>query len=108
MSNTNMNSSVSSGDTTDNSPVNTVQTSSPHHQHHSPSMEGTKKAICSNWKTTVIGIVLSFTGFVAFSPNTFGGEQSVLVQLCRYITSGGLAVLGVSAKDFNVSGGDKE
>jgi hypothetical protein len=61
-----------------------------------------------SWKTTVIGITLSFTGFVAFSPNTFGGEASPFVQVCKYITSGGLAALGVVAKDFNVSGEDSK
>lgn len=67
-----------------------------------------KKAVCSNWKTTIIGLTLSFTGFVAFSPSTFGGEQAPLVQLCKYITSGGMAALGIYSKDFNVSGGNKD
>jgi hypothetical protein len=63
-------------------------------------------SVMKNWKTTVIGISLSFTGFVAFSPSTFGGEQAPFVQVCKYITSGGLAALGIAAKDFNVTGGD--
>jgi len=65
------------------------------------------KALRGNWKTTAIGITLSFTGFVAFSPSNFGGEEAVLVQFCKYITSGGLAALGVYSKDFNVTGGKK-
>lgn len=68
----------------------------------------TKKVAIKNWKTTAIGCVLCCSGFVAFSPSTFGGEQAPIVQICKYITSGGLAVLGISAKDFNVTGKDKE
>jgi hypothetical protein len=67
-----------------------------------------KKTSIKNWKTTAIGITLSFTGFVAFSPSTFGGEQAPLVQVCKYITSGGLAALGIASKDFNVTGGKQE
>jgi hypothetical protein len=67
-----------------------------------------KKTFIKNWKTTAIGITLSFTGFVAFSPSTFGGEQAPLVQVCKYITSGGLAALGIASKDFNVTGGKQE
>jgi hypothetical protein len=61
-------------------------------------------AFIKNWKTTAIGIILSFTGFVAFSPNTFGGEQATLVKLCRYVATGGLATLGIVSKDFNAAG----
>jgi hypothetical protein len=63
------------------------------------------KAFFKNWKTTAIGVTLSFTGFVAFSPSTFGGEQAPLVQVCKYITSGGLAALGICSKDYNITGG---
>jgi hypothetical protein len=66
------------------------------------------KAFLKNWKTTAIGITLSFTGFVAFSPKTFGGEEAPVVQICKYITSGGLAALGICSKDFNVTGGNEE
>jgi hypothetical protein len=63
-----------------------------------------KKSILKNWKTTSIGLVLSLTGFVAFSPKTFGGEQAPLVQVCKYVASGGLAALGIVGKDFNSTG----
>jgi hypothetical protein len=66
------------------------------------------RAFLKNWKTTAIGVTLSFTGFVAFSPSTFGGEQAPIVQVCKYITSGGLAALGICSKDFNVTGGNQE
>ncbi|MEA5569831.1 hypothetical protein [Calothrix sp. UHCC 0171] len=68
----------------------------------------TSKAFLKNWKTTAIGLTLSFTGFVAFSPSTFGGEQAPIVQVCKYIASGGLAALGLCSKDFNITGGNRE
>jgi hypothetical protein len=68
----------------------------------------TPKVAIKNWKTTAIGAVLCCSGFVVFSPKTFGGENAPLVQVCKYITSGGLAALGITAKDFNVSGKDKK
>ena len=67
-----------------------------------------RTAILKNWKTTAIGITLSFTGFVAFTPNTFGGDQKPFVQVCKYVTSGGLAALGIASKDFNVTGGSEK
>ncbi|RUT00441.1 hypothetical protein DSM106972_075690 [Dulcicalothrix desertica PCC 7102] len=65
-----------------------------------------KTAIVKNWKTTTVGVVISFTGFVSFSPQTFGGSDTPFVQVCKYVTSGGLAALGISSKDYNVSGGN--
>jgi hypothetical protein len=67
-----------------------------------------RTAILKNWKTTTIGITLSFTGFVAFSPSTFGGEKTPFVEACKYVTSGGLAALGIASKDFNVTGGSEK
>jgi hypothetical protein len=61
-------------------------------------------AFIKNWKTTTIAITLSFSGFVAFSPSMFGGEQAPLVQVCKYVTAGGLAAFGIVSKDFNVTG----
>ncbi len=71
-------------------------------------VQATKTAFIKNWKTTAIGITLSFTGFVAFTPSTFGGDQAPLVQVCKYVTSGGLAALGIASKDFNVTGKSQE
>jgi hypothetical protein len=68
----------------------------------------TPKVAIRNWKTTTIGFVLCCSGFVAFSPSTFGGEQAPLVQVCKYITSGGLAALGITAKDSNVTSKNQE
>lgn len=63
-----------------------------------------KTAIAKNWKTTTIGIVLSGSGYVSFSPHLFGGDSAPIVTACKYISCGGLAALGVSSKDFNVVG----
>lgn len=57
-----------------------------------------------SWKTTAIGLLSAAAGFVAFSPESFGGEGSLIVEVCKYITVGGLAGLGIVAKDFDVSG----
>ncbi|BDA73016.1 hypothetical protein RIVM261_012740 [Rivularia sp. IAM M-261] len=65
-----------------------------------------RTAIVKNWKTTSVGVIISFTGFVSFSPQTFGGPDTPFVQVCKYVTSGGLAALGISSKDYNVSGGN--
>lgn len=65
-----------------------------------------KNAIVKNWKTTTVGVIISFTGFVSFSPDTFGGSNTPFVQVCKYVTSGGLAALGISSKDYNVTGGN--
>lgn len=67
----------------------------------------TQRAVVKNWKTTTIGVLLALSGFITFSPGTFGGENALLVQVCKYITMGGLAGLGITAKDFNVTGGDQ-
>ncbi len=87
--------------------TNTSELPTPYQDNNKPK-KAASKALYGNWKTTAIGVILSFTGFVAFSPGSFGGEQAVLVQFCKYITSGGLAALGVYSKDFNVTGGNKE
>jgi hypothetical protein len=83
-------------------PTNTTPEETPTNSSILPS----RSSIIKNWKTTSIGVMLSFTGFVAFSPKTFGGEQAPLVQVCKYVTSGGLAALGIVSKDFNVTGGN--
>lgn len=61
-------------------------------------------AVVKNWRTTLIGFILAFSGFVAYSPNSFGGENAFIVQLCKYINIGGLATFGLVAKDFNSNG----
>jgi hypothetical protein len=63
-----------------------------------------KSAILKNWKTTTVGIVLATTGFIAYSPKNFGGDQALIVELSKYVHMGGLATLGIVAKDYNVTG----
>ena len=84
-----------SPESSNSTPQDSIENSSP-----SPA----QSAFIKNWKTTVIGITLSFSGFVAFSPSMFGGEKAPLVQFCKYVTTGGLATLGIVSKDFNVTG----
>jgi hypothetical protein len=60
----------------------------------------------ANWKTTVSGLLTAFFGFVAFSPGLFG-KWPWVGQVAQYAMIGGLAALGVSAKDNNVTGGSK-
>lgn len=66
-----------------------------------------KRAVAINWKTTLAGLTISCAGFVSFSPDLFGGDKSLLVQVCHYISVGGFAALGLCAKDFNVVGKGK-
>ncbi|MDJ0619418.1 MAG: hypothetical protein QNJ63_22185 [Calothrix sp. MO_192.B10] len=101
MSDTKTISPVTQPGTTNNSQPTTVSMTQPETTNNSKSPKPKPNAFYRNWKTTAIGIILSFTGFVAFSPSSFGGEQAVFVQFCKYITSGGLAVLGISSTDFN-------
>lgn len=55
-----------------------------------------------NWKTTISGLIAAFVGYVCFDPELFGGKESFIVRLCTYITLGGLASLGIFAKDVNI------
>jgi len=65
------------------------------------------RAVFRNWKTTTIGLVLAFAGFVAYAPDKFGGSQSFIVELSGYIKIGGLAALGLTSKDFDKNGEHK-
>ncbi|MBW4659631.1 MAG: hypothetical protein KME15_13225 [Drouetiella hepatica Uher 2000/2452] len=71
------------------------------------SKPGVTQPVSKSWKTTAIGIVLALSGFVAFSPEAFGGNNAFIVKLCKFINIGGLAALGVTAKDFDVTGGSQ-
>lgn len=52
-----------------------------------------------NWKTTISGLLVAFSGYVTFDPDSFGGSDASIVKFCTYITIGGLASLGVFASD---------
>jgi hypothetical protein len=51
-----------------------------------------------NWKTTVSGLIAAACGFVVFSPELFV-RWPFVVAIAKYATIGGLATLGVTAKD---------
>ncbi len=59
-----------------------------------------------NWKTMVCGLVAAFFSYVLFDPDTFHG-MPWLVTLAKFAMVGGLAGLGLTAKDYNVTGGSK-
>jgi len=53
-----------------------------------------------DWKTSISGILSAFFAFVLFSPGYFPGW---LRDLSVFALAGGLAALGVSAKDYRPS-----
>jgi len=63
-----------------------------------------QNAIERNWKTTLCGTISAISAFIAFSPNHFGGNDSLLVNLAQFVTAGGLFSLGIVGKDFDKTG----
>lgn len=57
----------------------------------------------TNWKTTTLGIATAFFAFVLFSPEQFS-QFPVVIALAKFAFVGGLAGIGIAAKDFNVTG----
>lgn len=68
-------------------------------------MEALKNSIAKNWKTTSASILTAFFLFVASNPNKFGGNDSWLVSVAQFAQYGGLMAFGITAKDYNKSGG---
>jgi hypothetical protein len=60
-----------------------------------------------SWKTTLLGLISAAFSYIAFSPDDFANHQW-LVHLARFVAAGGLAGLGIAAKDYNVTGGTKQ
>lgn len=56
-----------------------------------------------NWKSTMFGLITAAAGFVVFSPDTFH-NYPVVLSLAKYIMVGGLAGIGIVAKDKDVTG----
>jgi len=56
-----------------------------------------------NWKTTVIGLVTALFGFVLFAPEHFKAWPW-LIDFAKFATAGGLAAMGLFAKDHDVTG----
>jgi hypothetical protein len=59
----------------------------------------------TSWKTTVSAVIIVICGFILFDPQWF---PLILVSIAKYVGLGGVAALGISAKDFNITGGTKE
>lgn len=53
----------------------------------------------TNWKTTLIAAITALFGFVLFSPQYF---PPWAIDLAKYAFVGGLAGLGIAAKDATV------
>jgi hypothetical protein len=51
-----------------------------------------------NVKTTVFALVAAAAGFIAISPDLFA-HYPVLLAVAKYVMAGGLAGLGLAAKD---------
>ena len=61
-----------------------------------------------NWKTTVSGLVSSAAGLV-LALNAGGvAEPKWLIITAGFVLAGGLAALGISGKDHDVTGGTKQ
>jgi hypothetical protein len=60
-----------------------------------------------SWKTSVLGVISAGFSYIAFSPDDFSNHVW-LVHLARFVAAGGLAGLGIAAKDYNVTGGTKQ
>ena len=54
-----------------------------------------------SWKTSLLGLIAAFAGFVTFSPDLFVRWPWV-VAISKYIMVGGLAGIGFAAKDSDV------
>lgn len=67
----------------------------------------TLKAMLTSWQPTVAAVVSAFFGFVLFSPELFEGAPW-LIAIAKYGAAGGLIALGLSAKQYNVTGGTKD
>lgn len=56
-----------------------------------------------NWKTTLAGVATALFAFILFSPETFS-RWPWLVAIAKFATAGGIAGIGIAAKDNNVTG----
>lgn len=59
-----------------------------------------------NWKTTAFGLATAFFAWVVFDPELFRSAPWI-ISLSKFAMVGGLAGLGLAAKDHNVTGGGK-
>ncbi len=64
----------------------------------------TSKLTAGSWKTTLLGLISAAAGFVAFSPALFA-KWPWVNEVAKYIMVGGMAGIGIAAKDSAVTGG---
>lgn len=64
----------------------------------------TSRLGAGSWKTTASGLVTAAAGFIVANPELFVNHQ-MLLKLAMYMMVGGLASIGLFAKDSNVTGG---
>lgn len=62
----------------------------------------------ANWKTTLSGLVSSAAGLVLALSAGGVVEPKWLSLTAGFVLAGGLAGLGIAAKDNNVTGGSKQ
>lgn len=64
----------------------------------------TSKLNATSWKTTILGIISGAAVLIASNPDQFV-KWPWLVTAAKIVAAGGLASLGLAAKDSNVTGG---
>ena len=66
----------------------------------------TSKVLSGSWKTTAFGLVSAAAGFIILHPQYFTAH-AYIVDIANYVLMGGLAGMGITGKDSNVTGGSK-
>ena len=64
----------------------------------------TTKLNMGSWKTTLSGLVTAGAGFIVANPELFANHPAIL-KFAMYVMVGGLASIGIFAKDSNKTGG---
>jgi hypothetical protein len=66
----------------------------------------TSKLTSGSWKTTVLGLISAAATFIVANPDMFS-KWPWLRTVAVFVMTGGLAGLGLTAKDSSVTGGTK-
>lgn len=64
------------------------------------------KEMLYSWQPTIAAIISAFFGFVLFSPELFG-DLPWLIAIAKYGAAGGLIALGLTAKQYDTTGGSR-
>lgn len=59
-----------------------------------------------NWRTTLMGLVSGFAVLAVTSPQTFGGENTIVVQVSKALLATGVIGIGTAAQDGRHADGD--